>query len=69
MTKFETGITYLTIGGKKVTVTKRTPHYITFTGDYSGKALVREMMPFVGTESCLVGPNKRFLIATDRADD
>lgn len=70
MERFEAGVSYYTMGGRKVTVTKRTAHYITFTGDYSGRALVRELKPFEGTESCIIGSNnwdKRFLIATDRA--
>lgn len=69
MKRFEAGYSYYTAGGKVITVTKRTEHYITFTGDYTGRKKVGEMLPFTGTESCVIGNNnwdKRFLIATDR---
>ena len=70
MKKFETGRTYIPAGGGSVTVVSRTAHYITLTGDYEGRKLVRELKPFEGAESCIIGSNnwnKRFLIATDRA--
>ena len=69
MKRFEAGYSYYTAGGKVITVTKRTEHYITFTGDYTGRKKVGEMLPFTGTESCIVGKgaSQMFLVATDRA--
>lgn len=44
MVKFETGKKYLLHGAahkREVTVVKRSAHYITVSGDYSGRLLVR----------------------------
>ncbi len=70
MKRFEAGVSYYTAGGKVITVTKRTEHYITFTGDYTGRKKVAEQWPFDGTESCIVGQgaDKRFLTADCRTD-
>lgn len=42
MKAFTQGHTYEVCGGGYITVTKRTPHYITFTGSFTGRRKIRK---------------------------
>lgn len=42
MKKFEIGKTYRSAGGYYVTVVKRSAHYVTLTGDFTGRKMIAE---------------------------